>query len=285
MKQTLNIFWFRRDLRLDDNHGLFEALQGKHQVLPIFIFDSDILERLPQDDARVTFIYETLQAINNQLQKDYGSAISIYFGKPLEIYQQLVQTYHIDTVYTNHDYEPYAIKRDQEVKDFLKEQNIDFKTYKDQVIFEKNDIVKGDGKPYLVYTPYMKQWKNHFSNQYLKTYDTKPDLFKLVKQTPVAHSNLSEMGFKTASQKIRNYSVTPELIQNNLYDPQMPDPDLVIRTANEHRLSNFLLWQASYAEFYFLEKLWPEFRRGDLGEAVLNYSQRLRKFGKVVDND
>ena len=210
----MNIFWFRRDLRIEDNVGLFHALNSAEEVLPIFIFDSDILERLPEDDARVTFIYETLQAINDTLKKDYGSGISIFFGKPLDIYQQLVQTYHINTVYTNHDYEPYAIKRDQEVKDFLKEQKIDFKTYKDQVIFEKNDIVKGDGKPYLVYTPYMKQWKNHFSIQSLKTYDTKPDLFKLVKQPPVAHSNLSEMGFKTSSQKIRNYSVTPELIQN-----------------------------------------------------------------------
>jgi undecaprenyl diphosphate synthase len=90
---------------------------------------------------------------------------------------------------------------------------------------------------------------------------------------------------KVNSGELAIDDVTPELIQNNLYDPQMPDPDLVIRTANEHRLSNFLLWQSSYAEFYVVEKMWPEFRRGDLGEAVLNYSQRLRKFGKVVEND
>ena len=265
MKQTLNIFWFRRDLRLDDNHGLYEALQGEYQVLPIFIFDSDILERLPQDDARVTFIYETLQAINDKLQKDYGSAISIYFGKPLEIYQQLVQTNHIDTVFTNHDYEPYAIKRDQAVKDFLKEQNIDFKTYKDQVIFEKNDIVKADGKPYLVYTPYMKQWKNHFSIQSLKAYDTKPDLFKLVKQTPVAHNNLSEMGFKTSSQKIRNYSVTPELIQNYEATRNFPAQDSTSRLGPHLRFGTVSIRAlvkkatAEKNEIFWQELIWREF--------------------------
>ena len=265
MKQTLNIFWFRRDLRLDDNHGLYEALQGEHQVLPIFIFDSDILERLPQDDARVTFIYETLQAINETLQKDYGSGISIYFGKPIDIFQQLVQTYHIHTVYTNHDYEPYAIKRDQEVKAFLKAQHIEFKTFKDQVIFEKNDIVKADGTPYLVYTPYMKQWKNHFSNQSLETYDTKPDLFKLVKQTLLAHNSLSEMGFKTASQKIRNYAVTPELIQNYEDTRNFPAQDSTSRLGPHLRFGTVSIRAlvkkatAEKNEIFWQELIWREF--------------------------
>ena len=265
MKQPLNIFWFRRDLRLDDNHGLFEALQDKHEVLPIFIFDSDILEELPQDDARVTFIYETLQAINEKLKMDYGSAISIYFGKPLDIYQQLVQTYHIHTVYTNHDYEPYAIKRDQEVKAFLKAQHIEFKTFKDQVIFEKNDIVKADGTPYLVYTPYMKQWKNHFSIQSLKTYDTKPDLFKLVKQTLLAHNSLSEMGFKTASQKIRNYAVTPELIQNYEATRNFPAQDSTSRLGPHLRFGTVSIRAlvkkatAEKNEIFWQELIWREF--------------------------
>lgn len=265
MKQSINIFWFRRDLRLDDNHGLYEALQDKHQVLPVFIFDSDILERLPPEDARVTFIYETLQAINDQLQKDYGSDIAIYFGKPLDIYKQLVQTYHIETVYTNHDYEPYAIKRDQEIKDFLKEQNIAFKSYQDQVIFEKNDIVKADGTPYLVYTPYMKQWKNHFSMQSLKTYDTKPNLFKLVKQTPVAHSNLSEMGFKTSSQKIRNYSVTAELIQNYEATRNFPAQDSTSRLGPHLRFGTVSIRTivkkatAEKNEIFWQELIWREF--------------------------
>lgn len=265
MKQSINIFWFRRDLRLDDNHGLYEALQDKHQVLPVFIFDSDILERLPPEDARVTFIYETLQAINDQLQKDYGSDIAIYFGKPLDIYKQLVQTYQIETVYTNHDYEPYAIKRDQEIKDFLKEQNIAFKSYQDQVIFEKNDIVKADGTPYLVYTPYMKQWKNHFSMQSLKTYDTKPNLFKLVKQTPVAHSNLSEMGFKTSSQKIRNYSVTAELIQNYEATRNFPAQDSTSRLGPHLRFGTVSIRKivkkatAEKNEIFWQELIWREF--------------------------
>ncbi len=265
MKQTINIFWFRRDLRLDDNRGLYESLQGEHQVMPLFIFDSDILEQLPQEDARVTFIYETLQAIDDTLQKDFGSSVVLHYGKPLEIFKQLVQTHYIDTVYTNHDYEPYAIKRDQAIKSFLKEQNIDFKTYKDQVIYEKNDIVKNDGTPYLVYTPYMKQWKSQFKSQFLNTYDTKPNLFKLVKQTSVAHNNLSEMGFKTSSQKIKNYSISPELIQTYEATRNFPGEDSTSRLGPHLRFGTVSIRAmvkkatAEKNEIFWQELIWREF--------------------------
>src|SRR5690606_28622679 len=161
MKQTINIFWFRRDLRLDDNHGLFQALKGNQPVLPIFIFDTEILERLPKDDARVSFIYETLQSIRKTLLQ-HNSCLAIYFGKPIEIYQQLIEYYTIESVFTNHDYEPYALQRDAEIEKYLTEQNIAFHTFKDQVIFEKNDVTKSDGLPYVVYTPFMKAWKEKF---------------------------------------------------------------------------------------------------------------------------
>ena len=108
MKELVNIFWFRRDLRLEDNHGLYEALKGINKVLPIFIFDSEILEKLPKDDARVTFINNILQKINNKLQDEFSTCVSIYHGKPIEIFKQLLTDYSISTVYTNHDYEPYA---------------------------------------------------------------------------------------------------------------------------------------------------------------------------------
>lgn len=119
MKQTVNIFWFRRDLRLDDNHGLFKALNGNQPVLPIFIFDTEILERLPKDDARVTFIHETLQSIRETLL-EHNSSLAIFYGKPIEIYKQLIENYTIESVYSNHDYEPYALKRDEEIGQFLK---------------------------------------------------------------------------------------------------------------------------------------------------------------------
>ena len=101
MKQPINIFWFRRDLRLEDNHGLFEALKGKHNVLPIFIFDSEILEKLPKTDARVSFIHETLQTINTKLKDKYKSGIALFYGKPIDIYKQIIKNHNVETVYTN----------------------------------------------------------------------------------------------------------------------------------------------------------------------------------------
>ena len=160
----VNIFWFRRDFRLDDNVGLYDALKSENPVLPIFIYDTDIIDKLPKDDARLTFIFETLQKLNKALKENHESSIGFYHGKPIDIFKDLVNKYNIEKVFTNKDYEPYAIKRDNSIKDLLKENNIDFKTYKDQVIFEENEVVKGDGKPYLVFTPYMKKWKKVFKD-------------------------------------------------------------------------------------------------------------------------
>ena len=174
MSKKINIFWFRRDLRLDDNIGFYNALISKHPVLPIFIFDTDILDKLPIDDARLTFIHQTLQDMRQTLQDQYHSSIAMLHGSPKDIYKQLNEDYDIDTVYTNHDYEPYATARDSEIKSFLAEQAIEFKTYKDQVIFEKSEVVKKDGDPYKVYTPYMRTWKEKFRTLDFKIYETKP---------------------------------------------------------------------------------------------------------------
>ena len=139
MTEKNNIFWFRRDLRLEDNCGLFHALNSEFNVLPIFIFDEDILNKLPKDDARVTYIHQELNNINQQLLK-VGSSLSVFYGKPIDIYKKLSAEYNVDTVFTNRDYEPYAEKRDAEIKIFLASKNINFKTYKDHVIFERNEI-------------------------------------------------------------------------------------------------------------------------------------------------
>ena len=149
-KQQTSIFWFRRDLRLEDNHGLFQALSGENPVIPIFIFDKDILDKLPQDDHRISFIFETLQNMRNILQEKYGSSIDFRYGNPVKIFTQLMNDYDIASVYTNHDYEPYAKKRDDEIKQLLSEHDIDFYTFKDQVIFEKDEVTKDDGDPYVV---------------------------------------------------------------------------------------------------------------------------------------
>jgi deoxyribodipyrimidine photo-lyase len=152
----MNIFWFRRDLRLEDNVGLFHALNSNEDVLPIFVFDDEILSQLPKSDARVTFIHSQLEKIQSQLQQ-FGKSLAVFHGKPLEIFQQLVSENKITSVYTNHDYEPYARKRDKEMNLFFVSQKVSFLTSKDQVIFEKSEVVKDDGTPYVVFTPFSKK--------------------------------------------------------------------------------------------------------------------------------
>jgi deoxyribodipyrimidine photo-lyase len=133
-KKEIAIFWFRRDLRLHDNCGLFHALKSGYPVIPIFIFDKDILNELPKNDARVSFIYETLNALNNQLIK-IGSAVKIEIGSVEQVFEKLLKNFKIKEVYSNKDYEPYAIKRDLKIQQLCSEKDIAFKSFKDQVIF------------------------------------------------------------------------------------------------------------------------------------------------------
>jgi len=211
--KKVNIFWFRRDLRLDDNVGFYKSLNGKFPVLPVFIFDTEILEQLPKDDARVTFIHETLQAMCQKLQDSCGSSIAIYHGKPLDVYKKLIHEFEVQNVITNHDYEPYALKRDQEIQEFLNHKNIGFYTFKDQVIFEKNEVVKEDGKPYLVYTPYMKKWKERFKEQTLKVYETNPLLKNCIEHSKLPNLSISDIGFQRSKIKVPDYNLNRTLIQ------------------------------------------------------------------------
>ncbi|RXG28485.1 cryptochrome/photolyase family protein [Leeuwenhoekiella marinoflava] len=211
----LSVFWFRRDLRLDDNVGFLEALKGGNPVLPIFIFDKEILDKLPEDDARVTFIYDTLQKIRKTMQNEYRSSLALYYGKPEDIWKQLTEDYNIQAVYTNHDYEPYALQRDKKIKKILEEKDVPFKTFKDQVIFEKDEVVKGDGNPYVVYTPYKNKWREVFDeDQDLKIHYTSQYLKNLIENSRLPNLDLSDMGFKKSSIEIPDYEVTPTLIQN-----------------------------------------------------------------------
>jgi len=164
MPDRINIFWFRRDLRTYDNTALSYALKAGKKVIPIFILDRNILDSLEKDDKRVEFIRETLIKLQKEL------SLEVYYGFPLEIFSQLIDKYNIENVYTNHDYEPYAIRRDKRIRNFLEESRIGFHTYKDQVIFEKDEIVKEDGKPYTVFTPYSRKWLNKLASIQFKKY-------------------------------------------------------------------------------------------------------------------
>ncbi|WP_282111471.1 cryptochrome/photolyase family protein [Maribacter stanieri] len=215
MSKKISIFWFRRDLRLDDNVGFLEALKGDYPVLPIFIFDEEILSKLPEDDARVTFIHDTLQTMRNELQKEHNSSLAMYYGKPMDILKNLTEEYEVMSLYTNRDYEPYAKERDEKVSEFLNENNIEFKTFKDQVIFEKSEIVKGDGDPYVVYTPYKNKWQEQFdADQDLKIHYTSQYLSNLISNSRLPNLSLNDIGFKKSDIEIPDYDVTPTLIDN-----------------------------------------------------------------------
>src|SRR5690606_21086522 len=188
------VFWFRRDLRLDDNLGLYYALQWDFPVLPIFIFDTDILERLEdKKDRRVDYIHQSLTAIHSELKK-HSSNLHTYSGKPIEIFKSLLEEYDIQKVICNRDYEPEAIERVTEIYNFFKVQDIPFKAYKDQVIFDKNDILKKDGTPYTVYTPYSKQWREKLQP---KDYQlVKPNYSNLLQEAPTNIHSLEDIGFE-----------------------------------------------------------------------------------------
>ena len=191
----ISIFWFRRDLRLKDNHGLYQALESGKKVLPTFIFDEDILDLLEnKSDKRVDFIAQALQTLNSFL-KSKNKGIKIFKGKPLEIYKKLTENYEIEAVYCNEDYEPYAIKRDQEIADFLASKNINFHQFKDQVIFHKDEIVKADKKPYTVYTPYSKLWLNEFQKVDLQGFPSEKKLDNLL-DIPFEELKIEDIGFQ-----------------------------------------------------------------------------------------
>lgn len=265
MSRTVNVFWFRRDLRLEDNAGFYNALRDNIPVLPIFIFDSEILDKLPEDDARVTFIHQSLQNMSSLLQKDYGSSIAMFYGKPLEVYKKLVENFTINTVYTNHDYEPYAKERDDEITKFLSNKNIEFKTFKDQVIFEKDDVVKKDGTPYVVYTPYMKLWKEKFKSYNLEIFETKPYLNNLLKYKNLPNLSLSDISFKKSNQKIVDYKVSPSLIQNYEDTRNFPAQDATSKLGPHLRFGTVSIRKmikkaiAEKNEIFWQELIWREF--------------------------
>lgn len=212
MKTRLNLFWFRRDLRLIDNHGLYKALQSGLPVLPIFIFDTDILKKLEnKEDQRVDFIFQALEKLNEYLEKQ-GKSIQIFYGKPLEIYENLLQQYEIESVFCNEDYEPYAIKRDQEIKDFLASKNVNFHHFKDQVIFQKDEIVKADGKPYTVYTPYSRQWLLKFQEKPLTLFPSEKIVENLF-EIKAKNITLEQIRFKKTKYQFEPPKINLEILE------------------------------------------------------------------------
>ena len=203
----INFFWFRRDLRLEDNKGLFEALKSRNPVIPLFIFDTDILNELESDDPRVNFIYNQIFEINQTLNS-LNSSLLIKRGKPIEVWKELVKEYEIDQIFCNHDYEPYAIKRDLKVKDLLSKNGSSFLTFKDQVIFEKDEILKSDNTPYTVFTPYKNKWSERFDRiADIQNFDTKK-YFHNFNKIDSPFPKLEQLGFRKSTIKIKPFDLS-----------------------------------------------------------------------------
>jgi deoxyribodipyrimidine photo-lyase len=209
---SMDIFWFRRDLRLHDNKGFFEALSSGKEVLPVFIFDTNILDELSKDDARVTLIHKLLEDIQ-ELLKQHKKSLAVFYGKPEEVFEKLTVENKIEAVYTNHDYEPYARKRDKAIHELLIAKGVDFKPFKDNVIFEKSEVVKDDGSPYVVYTPFMKKWKELFRKQPLYQFHSEKRLASIT-----AHHypflSLNDIGFTPSAIKPASFNTEEGLIAN-----------------------------------------------------------------------
>ncbi len=209
--EEINIFWFRRDLRLYDNSGLSAATSDKPKVLPIFIFDTSITNKLPENDRRINFIYDNLVEMDSELKKKYNSSLNIFKGKPIEIFKELIGNYKINSVYTNNDYEPYAFSRDSSIKKLLESKKIQFKSYKDHVVFEKNEVVKDDGNPYVVFTPYMRKWKTNL-NEDLTNLEEKKVLNNFYTKTISGLLDLNNYGFIENDKKIESFKLNSEIV-------------------------------------------------------------------------
>lgn len=206
---STTIFWLRRDLRLSDNAGLYYALKENRDVFPLFIFDSEILDKLDDKvDKRVDFIYQSLLLLKTQLE-EHGSSLLILHGNPVDIYKKI----NPKSVYTNGDYEPYARKRDEAIAKILEAKGIALKAFKDQIIFEKEEITKDDGKPYTIFTPYSRKWKSTLNKFYLKSYPAEKHLGNLLKINPIPHPTLQDLGFKETSALFPERIVKTSIIE------------------------------------------------------------------------
>jgi len=224
-KEPITIFWFRRDLRLHDNAALYYALLENKNVLPIFIFDKNILNKLEdKSDRRVDFIHQALQKINKELVP-LGSSLQVFYNTPLNVFNELLKLHSIKNVYINHDYEPYAKKRDAELQNLLIENNIEFKTYKDQCVFEKDEVVKDDGTHYTVFTPYSRKWKKILTPYFYKVYPNKNYFTNFLKTDYKLLPSLQSMGFiKTDIELPSKLTLSNVLLQN--YKEQRDIPSL-----------------------------------------------------------
>ena len=258
--QSTTLFWFRRDLRITDNAGLYHALKENKSVLPIFIFDTEILDKLEdKSDARVTFIHQTIIQLKEALEK-LGSSLLILHGNPIDIFEKL----NPKNIYTNHDYEPYARKRDKSVGELLREKGGELKTFKDQVIFEENEVIKDDGKPYTVFTPYSKKWKAKVNDFFLKSYPVEKYYSHLKKIKPLPQVSLKSLGFEKTEISFPTQRIDTNIVENYAQQRDIPSIPGTTRLSLHLRFGTVSIRKAAQlaikkSETWLNELIWRDF--------------------------
>ena len=272
------IFWHRRDLRIQDNTGLFHALKSGRQVIPIFIFDSEILTKLEnKSDSRVTFIHDQLSRLKSEYEQ-YGSDLRVYTGNPIDVWQKLINEHQLIEVYTNHDYEPYAIQRDKTIKALLEKEGIKFQSFKDQVVFEKSEVVKDNGSPYTVFTPYSRKWKLKLEETGIEINEVEPLLENLARLDSKSMPSLNSIGFERSQTSFPELLVNQDLIKKYHVKRDIPSirgtsrlsVHLRFGTVSIRKLVNIAL---VLNETWLNELIWREF-----------YMMILFHFPKVVNH-
>jgi deoxyribodipyrimidine photo-lyase len=261
----ISIFWFRRDLRLNDNAGLYHALKSGNPVLPIFIFDKNILDKLEdKKDQRVQFIHNTLTEIQTELTK-LGSTILVRYGTPAEIFPALLNEFDVSAIYTNHDYEFYALNRDNEVREYAMTEGVDFHTYKDQAIFEKNEVLSGAGTPYTVFTPYSRKWKEKANNGYfLKSYPNEEYFDNFLKTEIIEMPTLAEMGFQKIEGTFPSKIVRESIVKNYAEKRDFPATEGTTRISVHLRFGTLSIRELArkaqgLSEIWLNELIWRDF--------------------------
>jgi len=265
MENKLALFWHRRDLRINDNHGLIKALTSGQKIIPIFIFDTTILSKLKSEDQRVIFIHQQIEKIKAEYQS-FGSDLLVYYGNPIELIPQIAKEFTVQKVFTNRDYEPQAIQRDTEIFEILNALSIEFIGSKDHVIFEKNEVVKDDGKPYTVFTPYSRKWKATLTSQHLASFDTRNHVSNLQpfdRKTPLI--SLNEMGFDgIETVEFPKNTVQEQIIEKYSEQRDFPALNGTSRLGLHLRFGTISIRElATYAkntnETYLNELIWRDF--------------------------
>ena len=269
---TYNIFWFRRDLRLKDNVGLFHALSQKNKLIPIFIFDKNIIDHLPKDDSRISFIYNRISKINEELQS-YGSSLLVLKGDIKSVFEKLTLKYNINTVFSNEDYEPYALDRDRKVTEYLKLHDIFHKQYKDQVVFSPLEILKDDGNPYTVYTPYKNKWLSRFRENPISIHN-EMNLVNFQNHS-FDFPTIEQLGFEFSKIQVRDYTL--KILDGYKENRDIPYNDQTSYLSVHLRFGTIsvreIINQIQENEVFLLELIWREF-----------FMQILYNFPHVLNN-